>query len=196
MRGKKERINVAPRVLVIFLLLLVSDQSGLVTVTLLAAVLHEAGHLLAAHLLHVPLRRMRIDLVGARLEIGGRMISYREEWLLAVAGPATSFFVAALGSLLWQFGERALYFSAASFLLGALNLLPIRSFDGGRMLEALVCSFAGERLADRVMTLTSFSFLFLLWATAVYFLLRAGDGISLLFFSVSLFLRFFEYERL
>ena len=38
----------------------------------------------------------------------------------------------------------------------------------------------------------SFLLLFLLWASAVYFLLRAGDGLSLLFFSMALLLRYFD----
>jgi hypothetical protein len=42
------------------------------------------------------------------------------------------------------------------------------------------------------MRFSSFLFLFLLWAIAVYFLIRAAGGISLLCFSMSLFAHFFE----
>lgn len=196
MMKSRPKIRIAPRVVLIFLLFLVTDRSGLVFVTLLAAFFHELGHILAARMLHIPFRRMRIDLMGARLEIGGRMLSYREEWILAVSGPLASFLVAAVGVIFWKWTELSVYFSCASLLLGGLNLLPIRSFDGGRMLEASVAAFAGTRMAYRVITLSSFFCLFLLWAVSVYFLLRVGDGISLFFFSLSLFLRFFEREKL
>ena len=196
MKQKSPSIRVAPRVVLVFLLFLVTDRSGLVFVTLMAAFFHELGHIFAARVLHVPFRQMRIDLMGARLEIGGRMLSYKEEWLLAMAGPLASFLAAGVGLVFRELSELSLYFSCASLLLGGLNLLPIRSFDGGRMLEASVSSIAGARTAYRVMTLSSFFCLFLLWAVSVYFLLRVGDGISLFFFSLSLFLRFFEREKL
>ena len=124
------------------------------------------------------------------------MLSYREEWLLAAAGPITSLLGAAFGGLFWRFSALAGYFSCASLLLGLLNLLPIRSFDGGRMLEGALLSFLEERSVRRVLGVSSFLFLFLLWSFSVYFLLRAGDGISLFFFSISLFSRFFGGERL
>lgn len=192
----RAKIRIAPRVVLIFLLFLFTDRSGLVFVTLLAAFFHELGHIFAARVLHIPFRRMRIDLMGARLEIGGRMLSYREEWLLAMAGPLTSLLTSAAGAIFWRVSDLSVYFSCASLLLGGLNLLPIRSFDGGRMLEASVSAFAGMRAAHRVITLSSLVSLFLLWAVSVYFLLRVGDGISLFFFSLSLFLRFFEREKL
>ena len=190
------KIRVAPKVVLLLSLLLLCDRTGLVLATLLAAALHECGHLAAARAMKIPLRAMRIDLMGARLEIGGRMISYREEWLLSAAGPIASFFAAAGGSLFWYTGNFAICFSCASLLLGLLNLLPIRSFDGGRMLFCALASHLGVGTVERVMSGCSFFFLFLLWATSVYFLLRAGDGISLFFFSVTLFLRFFDREKL
>ena len=81
--------------------------------------------------------------------------------------------------------------STGSLLLGLLNLLPIRSFDGGRMLSAAISAMLGEGAAEYVLRLTSFLFLFLLWAVSVFFLLRAGDGLSLFCFSMSLFSHFF-----
>ena len=179
-----------------FLFMMLTDRSGLCLVTLLAAFLHECGHLLAAKRLGIPLGAFRLDFLGARLDVRGRMLSYREEWLLAAAGPAASFGVAAMAALLWTWLPLAQTFSAASLLLGVLNLLPIATFDGGRMLDSALSSFFSERVAQNGMRLCSFFFLFLLWATAVYFLLRVGDGLSLLAFSMSLFFRFFEGDRL
>ncbi len=192
---RRTEVRITPFVAVLVLGLILTDDNGLCLMTLLAALLHECGHFLAARLLRIPLGDLRLDLLGARLEVRGRMLSYAEEWLLCAAGPATSLICAALGAGLWSvegIARYAITFSCASLVLGLLNLLPIRTFDGGRMLEvALLCAFS-ERTALRMMRTCSFLLLFLLWAIAVYFLLRVGDGLSLFCFSMSLFSRFFD----
>ena len=190
MRGKRFRIR--PMAFVLLLWMLLTDRGGIALLTLAAAILHEGGHIAAAAAMHVPLRDLRLDLLGARLDVCGRILSYGEEWLLCAAGPLTSLSLALLASPLWRVSEYALTFSSASFLLGLLNLLPIRTFDGGRMLESLLCVLFSENVARTVMRCSSFVLLLLLWAIAVYFLLRAGDGLSLLCFSMSLLSRFFE----
>lgn len=176
--------------------MLLCDRSGVCAVTALAALLHEAGHLLAARLLGIPLGRFRLGLRGARLEVKGRMLSYGEEWLLAAAGPLFSLLGAAGGALFWS-SSAARIFSCASLLLGLLNLLPIRSFDGGRMLAAMLSACLSPRAVCAILRGASFLCLSLLWMTAVYLLLRTGDGISLFCFSMSLFSAFFrEAEEL
>ena len=191
---KRPTLRISPIVALTVALLLLTDRSGVCALTLLAAFLHECGHLLAARVLRIPLGQLRLDFLGARMEVTGRLLSYGEEWLLCAAGPLASLIFAALGALLWRVLPSAQIFSCASLVLGLLNLLPIRTFDGGRMLESLLTCLFSERVAMGVMRVCSFLFLFLLWATAVYFLLRAADGLSLLCFSMSLFVRFFDGE--
>lgn len=191
---KNGKIMIQPITFLFLLWMIVSDRTRIGLFTLAAAVLHECGHLTAAKAMKIPLRNLRMDLLGARLDVSGRVLSYGEEWLLCAAGPATSLLGAAFGALFWHATTYAFLFSAASFLLGLLNLLPIRSFDGGRMLETTLLNFCSVQTVFRVMRGCSFLFLFLIWAIAVYFLLLANDGLSLLCFSMSLFSKFFEGE--
>ncbi len=185
-------LRMTPIVAILFLGMIFVDRTGVWFVTLLAAFLHEMGHLAAAKLLHIPLGSLQLDLLGARMEVKGRMLSYGEEFLLCAAGPLVSLFAAAAAGLLWQYSQAAEWFSCASLLLGLLNLLPIRSFDGGRMLDSFLMLFLSQRAVQTLTRAISFLFLFLLWAVAVYFLLRVGDGLSLFCFSMSLFTRFFD----
>ena len=193
--GRRTEVRITPFVAVLLFGMLLTDHSGVCLMTLLAALFHECGHFAMARILHIPLGNLRLDLLGARLEVRGRMLSYAEEWLLCAAGPMVSLILAALGAALWSVPSISVFarqFSCASLVLGLLNLLPIRTFDGGRMLETMLLSRFSERVAQGVMRTCSFLLLFLLWATAVYFLLRVGDGLSLFCFSMSLFSRFFE----
>ena len=184
--------RVSPTVVVLLTLMCVTDRSGISAMTLLAALLHECGHLLAARCMRIPLDGVRLELLGARIDVRGRVLSYGEEWLLCAAGPLFSLLGAAAAAPFWSITSLAQAFSCASLVLGVLNLLPIRTFDGGRMLEVALSAGLDDRTAQKVMAVCSFLFLFLLWAFAVYLLLRAGDGLSLFCFSLSLFLRYFE----
>lgn len=192
--GKRLKLRMTPIVAILFLGMLFADHTGVWFVTLLAALVHELGHLLAAKCLRIPIENLRIGLLGARLSVRGRMLSYGEEWLLCAAGPFASLLASCAASPFWRYGQIAQWFSCASLLLGILNLLPIRSFDGGRMLQSLLSCFLPEGRVLALMRLISFFFLFLLWAVAVYFLLRVGEGLSLFCFSMSLFYRFFEHN--
>lgn len=189
-------IGVSPIALLSLLVLVLSDREGIGCAALLAALLHECGHLLAAAALRLPHRRFRLRVQGARLCVGGRMLSYGEEWLLAAAGPAVSLIASAVGGFFLSSSRFLLCFSVSSLLLGILNLLPVRTLDGGRMLEIPLERLFGLRLSRTVLTVTSFLCLFLLWALAVYFLLRVGDGLSLLCFSLGLFTRFLNGQEL
>lgn len=194
MRGRGW-VRAAPTLLILVLFMLLCDGTGVILLTLAAAGLHECGHLLAARLLKIRVRGMRLDFFGARLEIEGYMISFGKEWLLCAAGPITSLLAALLGALFWSAFPAVQMFSCASLVLGLINLLPIRSFDGGRMLECSLCVMIGPQRTQLIMRGISLVFLFLLWSLAVYFLLRAGDGVSLFCFSLGLFLRFFDGEE-
>ena len=148
--------------------------------------------MVAACILNIPLRELRLSSLGARLVLNGRLISYCEEWALCAAGPIFSLIGAAAAFLLRKRFPFMEMFSIASLFLGVLNLLPIRSFDGGRMTDAVLHRLFSARLADGVLDASSFLWLFLLWASAVYLLLRAGEGVSLLCFSMSLLCRLLE----
>lgn len=160
--------------------------------SILAAALHEIGHLLAAHFLKIPIRAMRFDLLGARIDVKGRILSYGEEWLLCMAGPLSSLIFSLIGSFFWSHTKLAVAFSCASLLLGLLNLLPIQTFDGGRMLECALLSFTTPQKTGSILRGCTFLFLWLLWAFSAYLMIKIADGISLFFFTLTLLARFFE----
>lgn len=160
-----------------------------------AASLHEIGHVLAAWGGGTPLRSLRLDLFGARLTLGG-LLSYRREWIIAAAGPFVNLLSAALVLPLCMrcmpsspVGEGLRLFFTVSLGLAFINLLPVRSLDGGRLLRCTLAPLCGERLADGMLTATTALFLGALWLLSVYALLRLGEMLSLFVFSLCLLLR-------
>lgn len=212
--GKKGRLRVSPAAVImgVGMLLLAlwegrpsgAGLTGTLTGTAmlawgLAALCHEAGHLLAARLCRVGIRGITLDLFGARIHVEG-LLSYGQECMISCAGPAVNFLTVAVaaavaaigpfwltGSGPWQ-GFLAL-FLAASLGLGTVNLLPVSTLDGGRMLFCLLATLWGDGIARRVLSVTTGIVLVLLWLAAAYALLRVGSMLSLFVFSLCLLVR-------
>ena len=195
MRIRDKRLIGTLAAALILLIMAVTDRSGLCAAALLAATVHEWGHLLAARLMRIPFSAFRLELTGARLEVVGRVLTYREEWLLCAAGPIFSLLFSASLAPLWQHHSFLVSVSTVSFLLGMLNLLPIKGFDGGRMLSVVLMNLLGERACCAVLRCCSLVCLLFIWELAVYCLLKIGDGLSLFCFSMSLFQRFFSVSE-
>ena len=182
------KIRIAPALL-LFLLLQAVNGRFLLFATLIAALFHECGHLLAAALQSIPIRLMEIDLFGAKIHPRGLITSYKKEILLAVAGPAFSLLLGVF--LLPHSGIFAQTLKASTLSLALFNLLPIGEFDGGRVLHATLCLFLPQELADRVLAVTSYLFLLLLFSLASCMLLRHGQNLVLTILCASLFARIF-----
>lgn len=188
------RIDPAFAIALIYLLLFEHSVWGLLS--LLAAALHEIGHLSAACLLHIRPAQITVGALGARIGFSQRLLSYRDEFLIAAAGPAVNLICLPLClfglrrlSSLDGAGERLLFFAAASLVLALLNLLPLRSFDGGRMLRALCAVLLGDRAADRILHVTTAICGILLWCCAVSLWFSASGNLSFLLFSAVLLIR-------
>lgn len=201
MRGMRHRIRIEPSVFLLIAgvaALLITQRGRDVLPSLLLLLLssgiHEVGHVVMAQAVGVRLRVLRLELLGARLETDG-MMSYGQEWWLCMGGPLFNLISAGLllpilaaledtAARVWL-GE----FVALSIGLGGLNLLPIETFDGGRMLYCMFVLFLREDVAGRIARWVSFSCLSVLWMFSAYVLLRVGRSLSMLVFSTMLLYR-------
>ena len=156
---------------------------------LLAVCIHELGHMAAARCVGVRLGRLRPTATGLLLlPIENVFPSYRAEAAIALGGPLANLLSAPLLYWLCPAASPLGNVAPLSLYLAALNLLPLRSFDGGR---ALVCFLCDRRAllpdrAERVLSVLSALILFALWLCAVYLLLRRGSALSLYLFCLQL----------
>lgn len=186
----KPRIKISPTFPILLAFLAFCGSPTIALGTILAALLHECGHLAAARLLKIPIGELRLDLLGARLRVTGKPLGYGDDFLLSAAGPLFSFLASLAAAPLWGTHPFFRIFSCVSLLLGGLNLLPLPSFDGGRMLEDTLGALFPVRSSGALAGGIEVGFLALFFSSASYLLLRSGSGISLFCFSVGLFSRF------
>ena len=162
------------------------ENFGELSAMVVAATVHELGHIITASVLHLPLGGMRLDILGARISTAVS-ISYFDEWMLSAGGPAFNLITAACLMPLCESSEWISLFIYSSLGLATLNLLPVDTFDGGRMLFCFLSSFTDGELPRRAVRFLSFFFVFLMWLISVYLLMRIGNSLSLFVFSACLF---------
>lgn len=143
-----------PYILFAFLLALFMRSAQTVLLAYAALAVHEAGHVVAARLMHMRVERIELAPYGgtAHIDAAFELLPARET-AIALAGPAASFLLCllALGfSRIFTMDEAPLdVFVKASFAIGAFNLLPALPLDGGRALRAALAQSRGARSATR-----------------------------------------------
>ncbi len=147
---------------------------------LIAALLHELGHILCARLLGIPLIGCSVRPCGAFLNFDFSRTSYRREGCVHLAGAGMGLIAAA--AALWIFGEEAEYFIGISVVLAAVNLLPMRGFDGGGVLHCLLSAVVSPEKGDRICRAVSLLVTLLLWTAVLWVELRVRADAAILCF--------------
>lgn len=120
---------------------------GAVTAIMLfvSVLLHELGHSVVALRYKVPVRRITLFIFGGVAEISSEPPSAGAEFWIAIAGPAVSFALAIIFTLV-QPAVTAVaplfalvkYLAYINGVLGLFNLIPGFPLDGGRVFRAIV----------------------------------------------------------
>lgn len=163
------------------LLALLAGAGGVLPLVLLSALCHELGHLAALRLAGAEVELLRLTAFGAEIRADTRYLPYPKEILCTLAGPAVNLVLALVFARIA--GDYVL--AGANLLLGAFNLLPVPSLDGGRALFLLVSWGADPGTADQLcrrvglgcaLGLTALALALTLWHGAGLFLLLGALG--------------------
>lgn len=157
---------------------------------LLAALLHECGHLSVMCMLRTPPREICLNPFGIDLvKQDDSARSYGKEILISLAGPAAN-------ALAWFAGWAVQHgcqvnweeWMLANLAIGLMNLVPIDSLDGGQALYSALCRRCSEPLAGKIVTIVSLLILVPLATAGFFLLLQSRYNFSLLL--ISLYLMF------
>ena len=158
------------------LLLLALDSPWIAVITLLCAALHEIGHIFVASLvLRRDITMPRAVIYGLRIDTGG-IISYKDELLIALGGPFANLLIFFALMPFLSLSEYVTAFAFINLLTAISNLIPLRSYDGQRVILCAISSFATPHLAEAVIHCITL----ILSATGCFISLfligRIGDG--------------------
>lgn len=109
-----------------------------------SALFHECGHLLAFSLLGLPAPRLVPVARGVRF-VAPCTLSYREELLIAAAGPLANLASFLIGITLGHVSPALRAFGDISLLTGLCNLAPMGDLDGERILRCLLAGRLNSR---------------------------------------------------
>lgn len=117
----------------------------------LSVLAHELGHCAAALRLGIPVREVRLYLIGGSSELARSPASAKEESLIAAAGPAVSVLLTLACWAAFQLMSAGsigylvtLELALANGIVAVFNILPALPLDGGRVLRALVWRITGR----------------------------------------------------
>ena len=173
------------------LLMLGFNSAYAAILTILAALIHEGGHLIfSLSFSHKRSSLIKSDLSGFRIRT--RYLSYKEELITAIGGPIANlaagllFFIIPFGK---GFKEYATTFGILNIMTMISNLLPIEGYDGYKAISAISNLVFGDNLkTDVILYWVSFIFSCVMTFLSLYLMLRIGEGywIFAVFFSVTL----------
>lgn len=147
-------------------------STGVVSFGLFLSVsLHELGHAVAAQRYGVKTAHITLYPMGGVAAMESMPEDPDQEMVIALAGPAVNFALAALSGWIWLgadkfgffFAPLVLGFVIANLTMGLFNLIPAFPMDGGRVLRSLLARRMGwlpaSRLSVRIGRVFAWSFL-------------------------------------
>ncbi|MBI2772896.1 MAG: site-2 protease family protein [Chloroflexi bacterium] len=125
----------------------------------LSIVAHELAHAAVARAFRMPVSSITLFLLGGVANLAKEPPSARAEFLMAIAGPATSLVIGGVGLGIAQVADEvvlrqaaldpvgvvAFYLGLTNLLLAGFNMIPGYPLDGGRVLRSVVWGIVRER---------------------------------------------------
>jgi Zn-dependent protease/predicted transcriptional regulator len=147
----------------------------------LSVIAHELGHCVVARHYSIPVRSITLFIFGGVSQISHEAPRAGAEFLMAIAGPAVSFFIGVILLVLRQFVLTAdtpvallvEWLGWTNIVLAAFNMLPGFPMDGGRLLRSTIWGISGNlRLATRLAAMLGRGMAFALMGAGLLSLLQ------------------------
>jgi len=135
--------------------LIFAESSIYSFVVLFCALIHEMGHIAAIYFLKAGISEISLLPFGAEIKMKNT-VGYLYDFIIAISGPFSNII---LGGIFWSIyllcpHPVPLFGLISSLFLAAINLVPVKSFDGGRCVRSLAFSLMEYEKALRFIKIT------------------------------------------
>ena len=165
----------------VFLLL---DKTGFCFLGFLAGIIHETGHLLMFFLTGYAPEKISFELCGIRMSRTSYDMSIKKQLIVLLGGSVINFIVFFALSFSLDSINRLSVFAVGHLILGIVNLLPIKAFDGGKILQILLELILSPDTAQRSMSVIKVAVTVLLFLLGTVVFIKSKTNFSLLVLAV------------
>ena len=160
-----------------FLLLLILGfgSAEIAIITVLSAVLHELGHIFAS-LLFTTKCKIRFQLFSPRL-LPQRLLSYKKTLVVALSGPLVNLLIFAIFiSISEASGDIFYNIGVINALTAISNLMPVKGYDGYRIIHSIVSNTRFQRLGRIILDLISDALSVIICFFSLFLMLNLNTG--------------------
>ena len=185
------RIIISFTFFALIIILISLNKTEFLYSTIIFAILHEIGHLLALKHFKISIEEFKVSLFGGNIKIlNNNKIQYYQNAIISFCGPLVNLFFFVLFYLLNIFlkNEFINEIFVINLVLAAFNLLPFYNFDGGKILTSILMNFLQEKTVNYIITITSFIILIPFTYLAVYIFMLDSKNFYLLVSAVLMLL--------
>ena len=162
----KFKFSVHPLFVIFLILFLAMGLFDVLLAYILTLFIHEYAHFVVASKRGYSLNKFRLMPHGISLSGQNVLFSYKDEIIIALAGPMINLFISVVFfAVWWIFPEAYVYtslFVFANLVTGLLNFLPVFPMDGGRILLAILSKNKSRTGAFKIVKIVGICVSFLL----------------------------------
>lgn len=153
------------------------DSVSVTIMTLLSAAIHEFGHIAVISQISGQKVSLPIPKVSGMRIKPSRILSYKEEILVAFGGPCANLVFSALLIPFYRISHGyAVTFAIINLMTALSNLLPVSGFDGYKIALAAASLKFGSEHSERILHVFSFIFSSVSVFVSLYLILKIGEG--------------------
>lgn len=168
---KNTKITISFTFFALIIILNSLNRTEFLYTSIIFAIAHETGHLLALKKFNVNVEEFKISLFGGNIKVlNTSKIKYWQTAVISLSGPLVNIFFFILFYILNIFLENKTTYEifVINLVLALFNLLPFYNFDGGKILFSILLNFFDEKTVNIIITITSFVILIPFTYLAIY----------------------------
>ncbi len=171
-----KKFVVHPVSLIVWIWILIVLGPAVALSYVLAIFIHEMGHFVVAKKLGYTLSQFSLSPYGVSLTYTEENLDFKDEVLIALAGPLANLISSLLIVGIWWMFPSAYFYTQSlvsiSVILALFNLLPAYPLDGGRVFLCLSQFFLPKKVAQKITIVLNFVLsiiFFVLFITFLFF---------------------------